>query len=145
MYGPNRSRRLRRGDTNTQKNCTKKNLHDPDNHDGIIPHTHLESDILECEVKWALGSITMNKAKVGDGILVELFQILKDDAVKSAALNMLANLENSAVATGLKRSVSLQSQRRGMPKNIYTTAQVHSFHMLASSCSKSFTVGFNST
>ena len=60
----------------------KKDLHDPDNHDGVITHTHLEPDILECEVKWALGSITMNKASGGDGISVELFQILKDDAVK---------------------------------------------------------------
>ena len=58
----------------------QKNLHDPDNHDGVI--THLEPDILECEVKWALGSITMNKASGGDRIPVELFQILKDDAVK---------------------------------------------------------------
>ena len=58
----------------------KKDLHDPDNHDDVI--THLEPDILECEVKWALGSITMNKASRGDEIPVELFQILKDDAVK---------------------------------------------------------------
>ena len=58
----------------------KKDLHDPDNHDGAI--THLEPDILECEVKWALGSITMNKARGDDAIVVELFQILKDDAVK---------------------------------------------------------------
>ena len=58
----------------------QKNLHDPDNHDGVI--THLDPDILECEVKWALGSITMNKASGGDGIPVELYQILKDDAVK---------------------------------------------------------------
>ena len=58
----------------------KKDLHDPDNHDGMI--THLEPDILECEVKWALGSITINKASGGDRIPVELFQILKDDAVK---------------------------------------------------------------
>ena len=57
----------------------KRDLHDPDNHDGVI--THLEPDILECEVKWALGSITMNKARWGDGIPIELFQILKDDAV----------------------------------------------------------------
>ena len=63
----------------TQKNYLKKDLHDPDNHDGV---THLEPDILECEVKWALGSITMNKASGGDGIPVELFQILKDDTVK---------------------------------------------------------------
>ena len=60
----------------------KKIFHDPDTHDGVITHTHLEPDILECEVKWALGSITMNKASGGDGIPVELFQILKDDAVK---------------------------------------------------------------
>ena len=58
----------------------KKDLHDPDNHDGVI--THLEPDILECEVKWALGSITTNRASGGDGILAELFQVLKDDAVK---------------------------------------------------------------
>ena len=58
----------------------KKDLHDPDNHDGVI--THLEPDILECEVKWALGSITTDKASGDDGILIELFQILKDDAVK---------------------------------------------------------------
>ena len=62
--------------------------------------THLEPDILECEVKWALGSITMNKASGGDGIPVKLFQILKDDAV---VLNMPANLENSAMATGLEK------------------------------------------
>ena len=60
----------------------KKDLHDPDNHKDVITHTHLEPDILECEVKWALGSITINKASGGDGIPVELFQILKDDAVK---------------------------------------------------------------
>ena len=59
----------------------KKDLHDPDNHDGVI--THLGPDILECEVKWVLGSITMNKASGGDGIPVELFQILQDDAVKN--------------------------------------------------------------
>ena len=60
-----------------------KDRHDPDNHDGVITHTHLEPDILECEVRWALErSITTNKASGGDGILVELFQILKDDALK---------------------------------------------------------------
>ena len=59
----------------------KKDLHDPDNHDGVITHTHLEPDILEWEVKWALGSITMSKAAGGNGIPVELFQILKDDVV----------------------------------------------------------------
>ena len=83
----------------------KKDLHDPNNHDGVI--THLEPDILECEVKWALESITTNKASGGDGIPVELFQILKDDA-ESAALNMPENLENSVVATGLE-NVSFHS------------------------------------
>ena len=78
----------------------KKDLHEPDNHKGVI--TNIESDILEWEVKWALGSITMNKASGGDGIPVELFQILKDDAV-SVALNMSANLENSALAKGLEK------------------------------------------
>ena len=63
----------------TEELC-KKDLHNPDNHDGVI--THLEPDILECEVKWALGSITTNKASEGDGILAELLQVLKDDAVK---------------------------------------------------------------
>ena len=60
----------------------KKDLHDPDNHDGVITHTHLEPEILECEFKWALGSITMNRASGCDGIPVKLFQILKDDAMK---------------------------------------------------------------
>ena len=78
----------------------KKDLHDPDNHDGVI--THLEPHILECEVKWALGSITTNRAS-GDGIPAELFQILKADSVKSATLKTPANLENSAVATGLEK------------------------------------------
>ena len=70
---------LRRGGKRTQ-NYTKKDLHDPDNHNGVI--THLETDILECKVKWALGSLTTNKASGGDGFPVELLQILKDDAVK---------------------------------------------------------------
>ena len=80
--------------------CHLKDLHDPDNHDAVI--THLEPDILECEVKWALESITMNKACGGDGIPAKLFQVLKNDAVK-----VPANLENSAVATGLEK-VSFQ-------------------------------------
>ena len=75
----------------------KKDLHDPDNHNGVI--THPEPYIMECEVKSALGSITTNKASGGDGIPVELFQILKD----GAALNMPANLENSVVVTGLEK------------------------------------------
>ena len=87
----------------------KKDLHDPDNHDGVI--THREPDILEYEVKWALESTTMNKASGGDGIPVELFQILKDDDGESAALNMPANLENSEVAIGLEK-VSFHSNSK---------------------------------
>ena len=78
-----------------------KKLHGPDNHEDVITHTHLEPDILECEVSWALGSIIKNKGSGSDGIPVELFQIVKDGAVK--VLNMSANLENSAVAIRLEK------------------------------------------
>ena len=93
--------------------------------------THLEPDILECKVKWALGSIT--KASGGDGISAELFQILKDDGCcESAAFNMPANLENSAVATGLEKVSFLSNpKKRQMPKNAQTTTQLHSSHTLA--------------
>ena len=106
----------------------KKDLHDPDNHDGV---THLEPDILECEVKWALGSITMNKVSGGDGIPVELFQILEDDAVKvlHSICQKIWKL-SSGHRTG-KGQFSFQSQRKAMPKNVQTTAQLHSSHMLA--------------
>ena len=83
----------------------KKDLHDPDNHNGVI--THLEPDILDCEVKWALGSITTNKASGSDGILAELFQILKDDAVKCCT-QYASKCGISAVATGLEK-VSVHS------------------------------------
>ena len=94
----------------------KKDLHDPDNHDGVI--THLESDILECEVKWALESITTNKANGGDGIPVEIFQILKDDAVKVCIhyASKFGNL-SSGHKTGKGQYLS-QSQRKAMPKMI---------------------------
>ena len=108
----------------------KKDIHDPDNPDGVI--IHLEPDILECKVKWALGSITMNKAVGGDGIPVELFQILTGDVVKVPY--MPGNLENSAVATG---QLSNQSQRKAMPKNVQTTMQLHSSHMLTSNAQNS--------
>ena len=89
-----------------------EDLQDQDNHDGVI--THLEPGILECEVKRALGSITLNKASGGDGIPVELFQILKDGCCESAVLNMPTNLENSAVATGL--SVFIPIPKKGNAK-----------------------------
>ena len=79
----------------------KTDLHDQDNHNGVI--THLEPDILECEVKWALGNITTNKVSGGNGIPVELFQILKDDAMKVLHSMCSTNLVSSAVATGLEK------------------------------------------
>ena len=82
----------------TEELC-KKDLHDPDNHDGVI--THLEPDILECKVKWALGSIITNKASEGDGILVELFKILKDVLWK-CSIQFASEFKNSSVATGLE-------------------------------------------
>ena len=101
----------------------------PDNHNGVI--THLESDILECEVKWALESITVNKASGGDGIPVELFQILKDDDVKvlnSQYASKFVKL-SSWHRTG-KGQFSCQSLRKAIPKNAQTTAQLHSSHTL---------------
>ena len=88
------------------KELYKKDLHGPGNHNGVI--THLEPDILECEVKWALGSITTNKTSGGDGISVQLFQILKDDAVKVLHSICSGKLGNSAVARGLE-NVSFHS------------------------------------
>ena len=106
----------------------KKGLNDPDNHDGLI--IHLEPEIMECEVKWALGGITRNKASGGDGIPAELFQILKDDAVKvlHAICQQIWKI-SSGYRTG-NGQFSFQSQRKAMPKNAQTTAQLHSSHML---------------
>ena len=111
----------------TAEELYKKDLHDPDNHDGVI--THLEPDILECEVKWALGSIT-NKASGIDGIPAKLFQILKDDAVKvlHSICQQIWKL-SSGHRTG-KGQFSFQSRRKAMPKNAQTTAQLHSSHTL---------------
>ena len=106
----------------------KKDLHDPDNHNGVI--THLEPDILECEVKWALESITMNKASGGDGIPVELFQILKDEAVKVLHSICQQIWRTQQWPQDWKRSVFIPIQRKAMPKNAQTTAQLHSSHML---------------
>ena len=93
----------------------KKDLHDPDNHDDVI--TNLEPDILECEVKWALGSITTNKASGGDRIPVELFQILKDDAMKVLHSICQQIWKTQQWPQDWKRSVSFQFQRKAMPKN----------------------------
>ena len=91
----------------------KKDLHDPDNHNDVI--THLEPDILECEVKWALGSLPMNKASGGHGIPVELFQILKDDAVKMLH-SICQQIWKTQQATGLEKSVFIQILKKGNAK-----------------------------
>ena len=107
----------------------KKDLHDQDNHDGVI--THLEPDIPECEVKWALGSITMNKASGGDGIPVELFQILKDDAVKVLHSICQQIWNTQQWPQDWKRSVFIPIlKKKTMPKNAQTTTQLHSSHTL---------------
>ena len=106
----------------------KKDFHDPDDQDGVI--THLEPDIMECEVKWALGSITPNKASGGDGIPVELFQTLKDDAVKVLHPIGQQIWKTQQWPQDWKSQFSFQSQRKAMPKNVQTTAQLPSSHML---------------
>ena len=99
------------------------------NHNGVI--THLEPHILECEVKGALGSITMNKASEGEGIPVELFQILKDDAVKVLHSICQQIWKTQQWPQDWKRSVFIQIPGKAMPKNVQTTAQLHSSHTLA--------------
>ena len=106
----------------------KKDLHDPDNHDGVI--THLEPDILEYKDKWALEDITMNKASGGDGIPVELFQILKDDAVKVLHSICQEIWKIQQWSQDWKRSVFIPNPK-AMPKNVQTITQLHSSHMLA--------------
>ena len=103
----------------------KKDLHDPDNHDGVI--THLEPDILECKVKWALGSITTNKASGGDGISVELFQILKDDAVKVPHSICQQIWKTQQWPQDWKRSVFIPIPKKGNAKecsNYHTIALI---------------------
>ena len=93
--------------------------------------TLLEPDILECEAKWALGSITTNKPSGGDGIPVELFQILKDDAVKVLHSIWQQIWKTQQWPQNWKGQFSFQSQGKAMPKNVQTTAQLYSSHMLA--------------
>ena len=107
----------------------KKDLNDLDNHDAVI--THLEPDILESKVKWALGNITASKASGGDGIPVELLRILKDDAVKCHTQYASKFGKLSSGHRIGKGQFSFQSQRKVMSKNAQTTAQLHSSHKLA--------------
>ena len=105
----------------------KKDLHDPDNHDGVIIRTHLEPDILECEVKWALGSITTNKASRGDGTPVELFQILKDNAMKVLHSICQQIWKTQQWPQDWKRSVFIPISKKGNAKecsNYHTIALI---------------------
>ena len=105
------------------------------NHDGVI--THLEPAILECEVKWALESTTTNKASGGDGIPVELFQLLTDDAVKVLHSLCQQLWKTQQWPQDWKSQSSFQSQRKAMPKNAQTTTQLHSSHTLAKNAQNS--------
>ena len=111
----------------------------------MTTHTQLEPNILECEVKRALGSITMNKAREGSGIPVELFQILKDNAVKVLHSICQQIWKTQQWPQTEKDQFSFQSQRKAMPQNVQTTIQLHSSHMVAKLCSKFSKPGFNST
>ena len=122
------------------KELYKKDLHDPDNHDGVITHhlshvclcsesTHLEPDMLECEVQWALESITMNKASGNDGIPVDLFHILKYDAVKVLHSICQQIWKTQQWPQDWKSQFSFQSQRKAKPNNAQTV-QLHSSHKL---------------
>ena len=105
----------------------RKDLHDPDNHEGVIAHTHLEPDILEHEVKWDLGSITTNKASGGDGIPAELFQILKDDAVKVLHSICQQIWKTQQWSQDWKRSIFMPIPKKGNAKersNDHTTALI---------------------
>ena len=106
----------------------KKDLHYPGNHGGVI--THLEPNILECKVKQALGSISMNKASGGDGTPVELFQILKDDAVQVLHSRCQQIWKTQQWPQDWKRSVFIPIPKKGNAKNAQTTAQLHSSHTL---------------
>ena len=114
----------------------KKDFHDPENHDGVIIYTHLEPDILECEFKWALGSITMDKPSGDDGIPVKLFQILEDCAGKVLHSKCQQIWKTQQWQQAWQWSVSFQSQRKEMPKSTQTTTQLHSSHMIVKECSK---------
>ena len=106
----------------------KKDLHDQDNHDSVI--THLEPDILECEVKWALKSITMNKASGDDGIPIELVQILKDDAVKVLHSICQQIWKTQQWPQDWKRSVFIPIPKKGKAKECSNYSQLHSSHTL---------------
>ena len=124
------------------KEVYKKGLNDPDDNSGVI--AQLEPDVLECEVKWALANVTMNKTNGGVGIPAELFNILKMMLLKccSQYVNKFRNFSSGHRAG--KDQFSFQSQRRAMPKNVQATLQLRSFHILERLYSKSFNLGSSS-
>ena len=107
----------------------KKGLNDPENHNGVI--THLVPDTLGCEVNWALGNITMNKASGGDGILAELFQILKDNSVKELHSIYQQIWKTQHRPQDWKRSVFIPVPKKGNAEHVQTTTQLHSSYTLA--------------
>ena len=112
----------------------KKDFHEPDNHNGVI--IPLEPDILECKMKWALGNITMKKASGGDGIPIELFQILKDDAFKLHSTCQQI-WETQQCPQDWKRPIFIPIPKKAMPKNVQTIAQLHSSHTLENNAKNS--------
>ena len=125
------------------RGTAQKDLHDTDNQDGVI--SHLEPDILKCEVKWVLGNITMIKSSGGDGIPVELFQVLKDDAVKVLHSICQQIWKTQQWPQDRKMLVFIPIQRKAMPKNAQTTTQLHSSHMLISNAQNSPRQASNNT
>ena len=125
---PTEAEDIKKGWQEYTEELYKKDLHYPDNHDGVI--THLEPDILECEVKWALESITRNNTSGCDGIPVELFQILKGDAVKVLHSVCQQIWKTQQWPQDWKMSVFIPTPKKAMPKNAETTAQLHSSHTL---------------
>ena len=121
----------------------KKGLNNTDNHDGMV--THLKPDILEYEAKWDLRSITMNKASEGDGIPAELFQILKDDALKVLHSTCQQIWKTQQWPQDWKRSVFIIITKKSHAKEYTNHHQFNSFHKLVRLCSKSFKLGFSST
>ena len=125
MYGPTEAKDIKKRWQEYTEELYKKDLHDPDNHDGVL--THLEPDLLECEIKWASGSITMNKAGGGDGIPVELCQILKDDAFKVLHSIRQQIWKIQQWPQDWKRSVFIPIPKKGKAKecsNYYTIALI---------------------
>ena len=119
------------------KELYKKDLHDPDNHDGVITHTHLEPDILECEVKWALGSITTNKASGDYGISAQLFQVQNDDAIKVLHSIYQQIWKTQQWPQDWKRSVFIPIPKKGNAKecsNYHTIAHISHTSKLMHNC-----------